>query len=427
MEERRVVVTGYDAITPAGCGSDALWHAVANGVPAGDRIAEWDVSGNVSRIGAAILDFEPAAYGIDPTRTAALDRSCQLALAAARVARAAAGIACGEGDPDRLGVCIGSAIGGIGFMEREYVRSARPDPSRESERTRIGRIDPHTYSAFLAYGISAEVAKDADARGPVTTMGTGCTAGLDAIGAAADLIQAGLADIMITGGVDAPLTPIVFTSFDNIKALTRRNDDPRRASRPFDRDRDGFLLSEGCGILILEEESHARRRGAEILGRVLAFASLCNAYHMTGLSADGEALAATLDACMRRARIDRGDVDYINAHGSSTRQNDRNETAAFKRAFGDHARRVPISSTKSVIGHSLGAASAIETIVCLQALRHGVIPPTANYENPSEDCDLDYVPNVARERPIRVAECNASGFSGIHSTLLVSSASRRVS
>jgi 3-oxoacyl-(acyl-carrier-protein) synthase len=416
---RRAVVTGCAAITPAGLGVPALWEAVTECRPAGGPITAFDVSRNQSRIAASIPGFDPVAEGLDPRAVARMDRATQLAVVAARAAAADAGLTPGELRPWRGGVLIGSAIGGVGFMEREFRRICRPEQSAPGRVAVAPEIDPVTYPAFLALSVSSEVARDLELEGPVTTMATGCTAGLDAIGAAAALIADGMAEVMITGGVDSPLSPIVLTSFDNIKALTRRNAEPRRASRPFDRHRDGFLLSEGCAVLVLEEAEHARRRGAEIYGEVLGFASLSNAYHMTGLSADGAALAATLETALRRARLNPEQVDYVNAHGSSTQQNDRNETAAFKRAFGSHAYRVPISSTKSIVGHSLGAASAIETVVCLLALRDGLVPPTANYETPCPDCDLDYVPNATREAPLRVVECNASGFSGIHSALLL--------
>jgi act minimal PKS ketosynthase (KS/KS alpha) len=348
-----------------------------------------------------------------------MDRATQLAVVTARAATADAGLGRGEIEPGRAGVLIGSAIGGVGFMEKEFRRICRPERSAQGYVNVAPEINPATYPGFLALSVSSEVARDLGLQGPVTTMATGCTAGLDAIGAAAALIADGMAEVMITGGVDSPLSPIVLTSFDNIKALTRRNEEPRRASRPFDRDRDGFLLAEGCAVLVLEEAGYARRRGAEIYGEILSFASLSNAYHMTGLSADGAALASTLETALSRARLNSDQVDYINAHGSSTQQNDRNETAAFKRTFGSRAYRIPISSTKSIVGHSLGAASAIETVVCLLALRDGVVPPTANFETPCPDCDLDYVPNEAREMPLRIVECNASGFSGIHSALLL--------
>ena len=427
MSDRRVVVTGYEAITPAGTGVRALRDAVFEGLPCGGRIQHFDASRNSSQIAAAIPDFDPVAEGLAPEDAARMDRATQLAVVAARAAFRGSGLSVDSLNPFRAGVCIGTAIGGTGFMEEQFRRICVPSEQKPQWVSVGTDVDPNIYGAFLAFSVSVEVARDLGLNGPTTTMATGCTAGADAIGAAENLIRAGMADVVITGGVDAPLTPIVLTSFDNIKALTRRNDAPRRASRPFDRDRDGFLLAEGCGVLVLEEEEHARRRGAPIHGRVLGYASLSNAYHMTSLSADGEALSKAINESLRRARIDAADVDYINAHGSSTQQNDRNETGAFKRTFGRHAYRIPISSTKSIIGHSLGAASAIESIVCVLALEEGVVPPTANYETPSPDCDLDYVPNTARERPLRVVECNASGFSGIHSALLFGHRDRRAS
>ena len=277
-----------------------------------------------------------------------------------------------------------------------------------------------TCIGVLAYSASNAIADRFGFTGPCSTMATGCTAGLDAIGAAVDAIQCDMADVMVTGGVDAPITPIVVASFDVIKTLSRRNDAPTRASRPFDRDRDGFLLAEGCAVITLEEEEHAERRGAPILARLLSYASRSNAFHMTSLPADGVALGDTIALAIARAGISADDVDYINAHGSSTQQNDRNETSAFKRVFGRRVYDVPVSSTKSVIGHTLGAASALETVVCVCALVDGVVPPTANYDTPCPDCDLDYVPNVPRPRALEVVECNASGFSGIHSAAILS-------
>ena len=427
MGDRHVVVTGYEAITPAGTGIQAFREAVFNGRPCGGPVRHFDVSRNASQIAAAIPDFDPIERGLEPSQAARMDRATQLAVVAARTAFAKSGLDVDALNPLRAGVCIGTAIGGTGFMEEQFRRVSAPaeqKPQWVSVRT---DVDPNIYGAFLAFSVSVEVARDLGLNGPTTTVATGCTAGVDAIGTAENIIRAGLADVVITGGVDAPLTPIVLTSFDNIKALTRRNDAPQRASRPFDRDRDGFLLAEGCGILVLEEEQHARRRGAPIHGRVLGFSSLSNAYHMTSLSPDGEDLSKAINGSLDRARVNIDEVDYINAHGSSTPQNDRNETGAFKRTFGDAAYTIPISSTKSIIGHTLGAASAIETIVCVMALEDGVIPPTANYETPSPDCDLDYVPNVAREQRLRVVECNASGFSGIHSALLLGHRDLRVS
>lgn len=422
MSARNVVVTGIDAITPAGIGVAPLWSALLDGRTFGARIEKFDVSRNSAQIGAAIPGFDAVALGVAAERAARLDRSSQLAVIAARRAVDDAGVT-GTVSTRRIGVCIGSAIGGIEFMEESFRRCCRPakeKPSRVAVRRNL--VGPEVYGAFLATSISTEVARDRGFTGPCTLMGTGCTAGLDAIGTAASMIEAGMAEVMITGGVDAPLTPIVFTSFDNIRALTRRNSDPARASRPFDRDRDGFLLAEGCAILVLEEELAARHRGARIYGRVLGHASLSNAYHMTGLPADGAILARAIERALDRAHVDRDEIDYINAHGSSTQQNDRNETAAFKRVFGERAWTIPISSTKSCIGHSLGAASAIETVVCLIALSRGIVPPTLNYQTPCDECDLDYVPNEARQRPLRVVANNCSGFSGIHSAAILAHA-----
>jgi act minimal PKS ketosynthase (KS/KS alpha) len=423
MSERKIVVTGMGAISPAGIGVPALWQAARDGRTCGSRITRFDVSQSVSQIAAEAHGFHPAAAGIDAQDATRMDRVTQFSVAASREAMRDAGLDGGGFEPERTGVCIGTAIGGVAFMERVFnqvcLRNGGGKPSAVELMT--DGADPHLYGGFLAHSVSSEVALAHGLKGVCTTMATGCTAGADAIGTASDMITAGLADIMITGASEAPLTPIVVTAFDNISCLTRRNDQPVRASRPFDRERDGFLLAEGCGLLVLEEEEHARARGANIYGRVIGYASLSNAYHMTGLPSDGDALARTLRRVLANARINADEVDYINAHGSSTQQNDLNETSAFKTVFGERAYRIPISSTKSVLGHALGAASALESIVCLCAIRESVIPPTANYENPDPNCDLDYVPNEPREGRLRVVECNASGFSGIHSSILYAS------
>ena len=317
---------------------------------------------------------------------------------------------------------MGTAIGGVAYMEKVFnqvsLANGRLKPTAVALQEEA--VSPHVYGAFLAHSVSTGIAHDLGICGVCSTVSTGCTAGLDAIGTAADLIAAGYADVIITGGADAPITPIVLTAFDNINCLTRRNNAPTHASRPFDRERDGFLLAEGSGVLVLESLEHAAKRSARIYGAVIGFASLSNAYHMTSLPADGAALSATLKLALERAGVRASDINYINAHGSSTKQNDRNETAAFKLAFNSAAPKIPISSTKSIIGHSLGAASALETIVCVLAMQESVVPPTANYEIPDPECDLDYVPNVARDHRMNVVECNASGFSGIHSSLLLS-------
>lgn len=419
---RPVVVTGMDAISPVGLGLKRFWEAVRDGRAAGAPITGFDTSRNHSRIAAQVKGFNPFGSDLPPRQCARMDRVTQFAVVAARGAVRDSGLDVSELDPTRAGVCIGTAIGGVGFMEREFVRVCRRNGSSKPRSVSVdsGLANKDVYGGFLAQSVSSEVARDHGFCGVCTTMATGCTAGLDAIGLAFDLVASGQADLMITGGSDAPITPIVLTSFDNINCLTRRNASPTHASRPFDRDRDGFLLGEGCGILVLEAEERARARGAAIYGRVLGFASLSNAHHMTGLPADGAALARTLNRALADAAVSPDAIDYINAHGSSTPQNDRNETAAFKKVFGPRAYRIPISSTKSVVGHTLGAASALESIACLCSIATGVIPPTANYETADPECDLDYVPNSARQARLNVVECNASGFSGIHSSIIFS-------
>lgn len=423
MSGRKVVVTGMGAISPAGVGVPALWQVVKHGRPCANVITRFDVSRSASQIAAEAPDFDAHVAAMDIRNASRMDRVTQFSVAASREAVRDAGLESSNFDHDQTGVCIGTAIGGVAYMERVFNKICLRNGGAKSASVEVvtDEVDINLYGGFLAHSVSSEVALAHGLKGFCTTMATGCTAGADAIGAAYDLIAAGLADIMITGGAEAPLTPIVVTAFDNINCLTRRNDQPFRASRPFDRERDGFLLAEGCGLLVLEEEQHARARRANIYGRVIGYASLSNAYHMTGLPADGAALARTLRRALQSARINPSEVDYINAHGSSTPQNDVNETAAFKSVFGDRAYRIPISSTKSVVGHALGAASALESIVSMCAIRDGVIPPTANYENPDPKCDLDYVPNEPREAKLNVVECNASGFSGIHSSLLFAS------
>jgi minimal PKS ketosynthase (KS/KS alpha) len=422
----QVVVTGMYAITPAGIGLDALWNVVRDGQSCGETITSFDCSKNASNIAAQVNGFDPTRFGMSPNEATYLDRSTQFAVAAAKSAVAQAGLDPASLNPYRAGVCIGTAIGGVDSMERAFneLCCREANGGRQKPKTvdvRPDEADSHLFESYSAHTVSHEVAKRHGFYGFCSTMSTGCTAGVDAIGLSAELVSDGIVDVIITGGTDAPITPIVLSSFDNIKCLTRRNNDPKRASRPFDRDRDGFLLSEGCGILVLESEAHARKRGAVILGYVLGFASLCNAYHMTGLPADGIALGHTLQRALDDARIRPEQIDYVNAHGSSTPQNDRNETAAFKMAYGQQAKKLPYSSTKSVLGHPLGAASAIESIVSLLAIKEDVAPPTANYENPDPDCDLDYIPNQPREMKIDVVECNASGFSGIHSSIFFGS------
>jgi act minimal PKS ketosynthase (KS/KS alpha) len=286
-------------------------------------------------------------------------------------------------------------------------------------------VDPlyavaHLYNHFVPSSMATEVAWSAKAQGPVSVVSTGCTSGLDAVGHAFLLIQEGSADVMIAGATDAPISPITLACFDAIKATTPRNDDPGHASRPFDRSRDGFVLGEGCAVFTLEESEHARRRGARVYAEVAGFSTRCNAYHMTGLRADGREMAEAICCALAEARLNPAEVDYINAHGSGTKQNDRHETAAFKLALGEHAYKIPISSIKSMIGHSLGAIGSLEIAACALAIEHGVVPPTANLTEPDPECDLDYTPLVAREREIGAVLTVGSGFGGFQSAMVLS-------
>jgi act minimal PKS ketosynthase (KS/KS alpha) len=278
---------------------------------------------------------------------------------------------------------------------------------------------PYLYDYFLPSSMAAEVAWLAEAQGPVGIVSTGCTSGIDVMGHAVDLIRDGEADVMITGASDAAISPITVACFDAIKATTPRNDEPGTASRPFDRTRDGFALGEGAAIFVLEELGHARRRGAHIYAEVAGFAARCNAYSMTGLRLDAREMAEAIRLAVHRARMDPADIGYVNAHGSATKQNDRHETAAFKASLGAHAYAVPISSIKSMIGHSLGAICALEAAACALAIEHSVIPPTANLHEPDPDCDLDYVPLVAREQRVDVALSVSSGFGGFQSAIVL--------
>ena len=278
---------------------------------------------------------------------------------------------------------------------------------------------PHLYDYFAPSSFAAEVAWDVGAEGPVRVISAGCTSGLDSIGHACELISDGLADIVVAGGTDAPISPITFACFDAIKATSVRNDDPARALRPFDRDRDGFVLGEGAAILVLERWNLARRRGAHIYAEIAGYASRCNAYHMTGLRADGREMAEAITDALAMARLSPADISYVNAHGTATWQNDRHETAALKSSLGEHAYRVPVSSIKPAVGHSLGAIGSIEVAACALAIENGVVPPTPNLDNPEPGCDLDYVPHTAREMPLETVLTVGSGFGGFQSAMVL--------
>lgn len=420
MSRRRVVVTGMGAVSSCGIGVPALWRAAREGDPCGAVIDRFDPSRNESRIAAMVPPFDPADFGISRQQALQWDRVTLYSVIAGREALAQATLA--AADPERCGVCIGTAIGGVEMMELAFASLVEPnggEPGLPYPAIKRADVPAHMLTAYSCATTSNEIAARWGLRGPVTCVSTGCTAGVDAVGYCLETIRCGDADLMVAGGADAAVTPLCLTAFDVIRAISRRNHEPRAASRPFDRERSGFLLAEGAGVVVLEEAEHARRRGAPVLAELVGFGTNCNSYHMTGMHENGELLAISIELALRDAALRPDEIDYINAHGSSTPQNDRAETAAYKKVFGPAAARIPISSTKSVTGHPLGAASALELIVSVLTIREGWIPPTANLHEPSADCDLDYVPRQGRAQKVSHVLSNASGFGGLHSAIVV--------
>ncbi|MER7857700.1 MULTISPECIES: beta-ketoacyl-[acyl-carrier-protein] synthase family protein [Amycolatopsis] len=414
--QRRVVITGLGVTAPGGIGARAFWDLLAGGRTATRLISTFDTTGFRSRV-AAECDFDPAKHGLSPREIRRMDRAAQLAVVSAAEAIEDSGLEVHRLDPYRVGVAIGSAVGATMGLEEEYVVV--------SDRGSRWLVDheyavPHLYDYLVPSSLAAEVAIAAGAQGPATVISTGCTSGLDSVGYATELIREGTADVMITGATDAPISPITLACFDAIKATTPRNDDPAHASRPFERSRNGFVLGEGSAVFVLEELEAAKARGARIYAEVSGFATRCNAYHMTGLRPDGREMAEAIRVALSEARLEPERVDYVNAHGSGTKQNDRHETAAIKRSLGEHAYRTPVSSIKSMIGHSLGAIGSIEIAASVLAITNDVVPPTANLHEPDEECDLDYVPITAREHRTDVVLSVGSGFGGFQSAMVLS-------
>ncbi len=413
---RRVAVTGVGVVAPGDPGAKAFWGLITNGRTATRPISLFDASAFRSRV-AAECDFDPTEQGLGPADVVRMDRYVQFAVVAAREAVADSEVELSTADPARVGVTMGTAVGGTTRLERDYVAV--------SDGGRKWLVDhryasPFLYEALVPSSLASEIAVEFDARGPATVVSTGCTSGIDAIGAGAQMVARGDADVVIAGAADSPISPISVACFDSIKATTGRNDDPARASRPFDKTRDGFVIGEGAAVLLLEDLERARQRGAYIYCEVSGYASRSNAFHMTGLRPDGIEMSAAIDDVMRQARLNPEDVHYLNAHGSGTVQNDRHETAAVKRSFGAHAYEVPMSSIKSMVGHSLGAIGAIELAACVLAIDESVVPPTANLEHPDPECDLDYVPITARDRSVSHVVSVGSGFGGFQSAIALS-------
>jgi minimal PKS ketosynthase (KS/KS alpha) len=415
IEDRRVVITGIGVLSPGAIGTSNYWKLISSGTTATRTISLFNADGYRSRV-AAEVDFVPEFHGLTPLQIRRLDRADQFGLVCLREAIADSGIEIDEKLAARTGVSIGTAIGASTSLDQEY-----SIVSNSGRDWLVGHTDvvPQLFEYMVPVRFAADIAWEAGAEGPATVVSTGCTSGLDAVGYAFELIRDGSADVMIAGATEAPITPITVACFDAIRATSPNNDDPKHASRPFDRDRDGFVLGEGAAVFVLETMESATRRGAHIYAEISGFAGRGNAYHMTGLKPDGREMAEAIDVAMRQAHVTAEDVDYINAHGSGTKQNDRHETAAFKRSLGDAAYRIPVSSIKSMIGHSLGAIGSIELAACALAIEHDVVPPTANYETPDPECDLDYVPKTAREKPVNTVLSVGSGFGGFQSAVVL--------
>jgi minimal PKS ketosynthase (KS/KS alpha) len=411
---RRTVVTGVGVVAPGGVTRDEFWGTITAGRTATRRITLFDPSEFRSQI-AAEADFDPIKAGLTVQEARRMDRYIQFAAAAADEAFAESGLDLEAIDHDRMAVSMGSAVGGTTALEDEYVVV-----SNHGEEWLVDPeyAMPFVYQALVPSSLASELAMRFRAHGPAAVISTGCTSGIDGIGYGHQLIQDGRADIVISGAADSPISPISMACFDAIKATSARNDDAAHASRPFDRDRDGFVMGEGSAVLVLEEYEHAKARGAEIYCEVLGYASRGNAFHMTGLRPDGLEMSDAINDAVAQAQRNPDEFGYINAHGSGTKQNDRHETAAFKRSLGDAAYKIPVSSIKSMIGHSLGAIGSLEMAACALTIKHGVIPPTANYENPDPECDLDYTPNTAREAKVDNALSVGSGFGGFQSAMV---------
>jgi minimal PKS ketosynthase (KS/KS alpha) len=417
---RRVVITGIGVMAPGAAGTKAFWELLSAGRTATRLITGFDSRSFRSRI-AAQCEFDPAAEGLSPQEIRRMDRAVQLAVIATREAIADSGIDLASYDPGRIGVTVGTATGATTGLDTEY--------RVVSDDGRLHLVDPaylvpQLYGYLVPSSFAAEIAWLAGAEGPAAVISTGCTSGLDAVAHAREVLAEGSADIMIAGATDAPISPITLACFDAIKATTPRNDEPETASRPFDLTRNGFVLGEGAAFFVLEELTAAKRRGAHICAEIAGFASRCNAFHMTGLRPDGREMAEAINAAMNDAAVSAGDIDYINAHGSGTKQNDRHETAAFKRSLGAAAYGIPVSSIKSMIGHSLGAIGSLEIAASALAMEHNVVPPTANLHVPDPECDLDYVPLTAREKQVDAVLTVGSGFGGFQSAMVLADADR---
>ena len=399
---RRVVVTGIGAVTPIGSGKEGFWEGLKAGKNGIDRVTSFDVSGFRTQVAGEVRDFNPEEF-MSPREAYRMDRFAQFAVAAAKMALDDAGLDISSTNAERVGVMMGCGVGGMHTFEEQTAAFIKEGPRR---------VSPFFVPMMIANMASGQISIAVGAKGPNITMTTACAAASHAIGEGFRSILYGEADVMIVGGTEASITPVGFAGFCALRAMSRRNEDPKRAMRPFDKERDGFVMGEGSGVLVLEGLEHAKERGARIYAEMAGYGLSADAYHIVEPKPDGEGAAQAMIMALKDAGIAPSEVDYINAHGTSTPYNDKYETVAIKKVFKDHAYKLAVSSTKSMTGHLLGAAGGVEAIACVLAIAEGVIPPTINYEVPDPECDLDYVPNVARRQEVRVAMSNSFGFGG---------------
>jgi len=404
----RVVITGLGAVTPIGNTADEYLSGLKNGLNGVEPITLFDASNHACRFAAEVKAFDPTGI-LEPKESKRWDRFSKFGVVAAKEALSDSGLIINDTNSSRIGVIIGSGVGGLLTMETQSGVLHAKGPNRVSPFT-VPMMIPNMASGLTAIALGA--------KGPSSAVSTACAAGSNAIGDAFRLIQLGKADAMICGGAEASITPLGVAGFASAKALSFRNDDPASASRPFDAERDGFVIGEGAGVLIIESLQHAKQRGASIYGEIIGYGTTCDAHHITSPTPGGLGGAEAMRQALADAKLNPDKVDYINAHGTSTPANDRNETSAIKLTLGERAHQIPVSSTKSMTGHLLGGSGGIEAVACLLAIKNGLVPPTINYSNPDPECDLDYVSNTAREESLGVVLSNSFGFGG-HNVCLV--------
>jgi 3-oxoacyl-[acyl-carrier-protein] synthase II len=408
LEKRRVVVTGTGAVTPLGIGVEETWSAMLEGKSGVGLITQFDAGAFATKIAGEVRGFDPALY-IEAKEIKKMDRFIHFAIAASRMAMEQSGLQVTEANADRVGVMVGSGMGGLIAIEKYHAITLEKGPRK---------ITPFFIPMLIVNLASGHISIIFGAKGPNSAVVTACATGTHNIGDAFKIIQRGDADAMIAGGTEACITPMGIGGFNAMKALSTRNDEPERASRPFDLDRDGFIMGEGAGLMVLEELEHAKARGANILAELAGYGLSGDAYHLTAPAPNGEGAARCIKMAMKDASMNPEDISYVNAHGTSTKFNDEFETMAIKSALGDRAYKLPVSSTKSMTGHLLGAAGGVEAIVAVKTIMEGKIPPTINYETPDPLCDLDYVPNAARDMEVRAALSNSFGFGGTNGCLI---------